>query len=315
MQAKMIWRVAGLAGLVLGLGVVALWAMGGLVWLEAAAMAGQKRFQTDLARVLRGLNAGETGALAGLVAVAFGYGVLHAVGPGHGKVVVGGYGVARAVPVLRLALIAFAAALMQATVAVGLVLGGAGLLGWGRAQIGATDAQVFAPAAQILVAFIGLWLLWRGARGLYRLARPPCRQGPGLFRDYHTDAVPASETCTACGHRHGPSLQEVSSVTSAREAVVLIAAIGARPCSGALMLLVLTWQIGLVWAGILGAYAMAMGTALVTVSTAALAVWARQGGLAGVPRLRRLTPLMPVLELLVGAIVLVYAFSRAASFA
>lgn len=305
MPGAMIWRLAGLAGLVLGLGLVVLWATGGLAWVEATAQAGQKRFQTDLARLLRSLSAGEAGALSGLVMVAFGYGVLHAAGPGHGKVVVGGYGVARAVPVLKLALVAVAAALVQATVAVALVIGGGAFLGWGRAQIGAAEAQLFAPVAQILIALIGLWLIWRGARGLYRLARPPCRQGPGLFRAYH--AQPAPDACPDCGHRHGPTLQEVSSLTSAREAAFLIAAIGARPCSGALMLLVLTWQIGLLWAGILGAYAMALGTALVTVSTAALAVWARQGGLAGLPVLQRLRPLGPVLELGVGAIVLTYA--------
>jgi ABC-type nickel/cobalt efflux system permease component RcnA len=66
------------------------------------------------------------------------------------------------------------------------------------------------------------------------------------------------------------------------------------------MLLVLTWQIGLSGAGIAGAYAMAIGTGLVTIAVAALSVWAREGARAGLPGLARFRLLAPMLELSVG---------------
>jgi nickel/cobalt transporter (NicO) family protein len=302
-------RLFLLAGLLIGVLLLILWALGGWARVEGWAMAGQRQFQTALAGALRALRAGDPGALSGLLLLAFGYGVLHAAGPGHGKFVIGSYGVARQVALLRLTGVALAAALMQASVAVALVYGGLGLLGWTKAQLGTAETTVLAPLARVMLAGIGLWLVWRGLRGLWRqMQRPSCApRPPGLFRAYHTTPSTTADNCPDCGHRHGPSLHEVQSLTSWKETLVLILAIGARPCSGALMLLVLTWQIGLSGAGIAGAYAMAIGTGLVTVAVAALSVWAREGARAGLPGLARLRLLAPVLELLVGLAVVMIA--------
>jgi nickel/cobalt transporter (NicO) family protein len=65
--------------------------------------------------------------------------------------------------------------------------------------------------------------------------------------------------------------------------------------------LILTWQLGIALAGIIGAVVMGLGTALVTVAAAILAVLAREGAfstLAG----GRLGRAVPVAELTVGLV-------------
>ena len=95
-------------------------------------------------------------------------------------------------------------------------------------------------------------------------------------------------------------------MTGWRDALALIAGVAVRPCTGALFVLILTWQMGIGAGGILAAYAMGLGTALVTVGVAAMAVWAREGAFASLPA-RAISRAAPVLEITVGAVVALVA--------
>ena len=77
-------RALTLAGLGLALVLAALWLSGAFDALSGWIGAAQRATQDRLAAAVRALRAGEPGAVAGLLAVCFGYGVLHAAGPGHG---------------------------------------------------------------------------------------------------------------------------------------------------------------------------------------------------------------------------------------
>jgi ABC-type nickel/cobalt efflux system permease component RcnA len=331
-------RALGLAGLALVLALALGWATGAFDRLAALGLTWQQDFRSALAGAMRALRAGQDGAVWGLVALAFGYGVLHAAGPGHGKVLIGGYGVARRVALWRLGALAVVSSLAQATVAVALVYGGLGLAGLTRDAVGAAGDGWMVAAGHVAVAGIGLWLVWRGGRGLMATARAgqgaasaghataphghdhhhhghhSHDHGDGHHHHHdHTGDHPHDSACEACGHRHGPTLAEAEAATSLREWVALVAGIAIRPCTGALMLLVLTWQLGLVWTGVLGAYAMGAGTALVTVAVAALAVTAREGALAGLPGLARARAALPLLELAAGAALAAIALSMLAA--
>lgn len=295
-------RALMLAGLVLVLVLGALWASGALAglaaWLEGAQRAAQER----LAGAIRALRGGEAGALTAFWALCLGYGLLHAAGPGHGKLVIGGYGLARRVPVARLAGLALVSSLAQAAVAVALVHGLVALLGLGRQAVEAAAEGWVTPVGHAMIAGLGLWLVWRGVQGLWRqIAVPGDADGHHDHPHDHThDHTRDHRHGPGCTHAHAPTLEAVERVTSFRDGLALVAGIALRPCSGALFVLVLTWQLGIVLAGIVGAFVMGFGTALVTVGAAVLSVWAREGAFLGLGS-GRLARALPMVELAVGA--------------
>lgn len=321
--------------LALGVGLVlmAVWVFGGLDLLASWAAEGQRRFQNALADGLRRLRAGEAGALAGLMGLCFAYGFFHAAGPGHGKVLIGGYGVGSGVRLGPLMGIAVASSIAQATTAVILVYAGIFALGWTRERMIGVTEDVMAPLSYAAVGLIGLWLAWRGIRGLRRMRAATVHTDAPHGHARHDDtqvkdgamAHSASHThphqhthphhhphsvgghCDTCGHRHGPTVAEVADVRGWRDAAVLIAGIALRPCTGALFLLILTWRMGLDAAGIAGAYAMGLGTASITLVVAILAVLARDGALMWLDRAGRARGVLPVLEIAAGSVIAMIA--------
>lgn len=238
-----------------------LWAFGGAESVAAWARAGQAETQQAMARLLRALRTGEPGAMAGLLSLCFAYGVFHAAGPGHGKMLIGGYGMAARVGALRLSALALGSSLAQAASAVALVYAGVLLFDLTRQQMTGMAEDLMAPLSYGAVALVGLWLALRGLRRWRAAARTP-------------------HVCGSCGHSHGPSPEEAARVSSPRDAAMLIGAVALRPCTGALFLLILTWQLGIAVAGVLGTFAMGLGTASVTLAVALASVTLREGALA-----------------------------------
>ena len=285
---------------VLGALALWLWGAGGAQDVARWAAMGQQEAQTAMTRALRALRAGEPGATTTLLALCFAYGFFHAAGPGHGKIVVGGYGLARQVPALRLGGLALAASLSQAATAVVLVYGAIWALDWGRERIVGLAETGLAPLSYGLIALVGLWLALRGLRKLARsLSRRTDRRG---HRHDHDHDHGHDHDHAACGHAHGPTPEQAASVRSLRDAVAVVAAVAIRPCTGAIFLLILTWNMGLVWTGVAGAFAMGLGTASVTIAVALAAVTMRSGlvdRMQGQAALR----MMAVLELAAGILI------------
>ncbi|MEO0503090.1 MAG: hypothetical protein AAFZ14_07165, partial [Pseudomonadota bacterium] len=241
----------------LGAGLLVwLFGFGGMSDLSRWAVAGQEQAQRALAGGLRAVRAGEPGAWLSLMGLCATYGFFHAAGPGHGKLVIGGYGAAARVTARRLSGLALLSSLAQALAAVLLVTLGAWVLGWSRAQMTDAAEVVLAPASYIAIAAVGLWLLVRGARRMLRNAAP----APA-----HTHAPAADGTCETCGHAHAPTPEQVQNITSWRDAAAIVGSIAIRPCTGAVFLLILCFGLGIPWAGVAGAFVMGLGTASVTV--------------------------------------------------
>ncbi|MFP7570240.1 nickel/cobalt transporter [Marivita sp. S2033] len=270
-----------------------LWGFDGASVLERWAADGQRVAQTGMARGLRALRAGQPGALATLVAVCFGYGFFHAVGPGHGKLLIGGYGVANRVNLMRLSALAVLSSLAQAGTAIALVYGGVWLFGLGRTALVGAAEHWFAPISYAAIGAIGLWLALRG--------------GTRLWRNRNAQGHAPPDICQSCGHAHGPTPEQAQEVHTIRDAALLIGAIAIRPCTGALFLLILSVRMDIHLAGILGALAMGLGTATVTLAAAVASVTLREGALARLANGPQSLRMMGLIEAATGLIIAVLA--------
>jgi ABC-type nickel/cobalt efflux system permease component RcnA len=77
------------------------------------------------------------------------------------------------------------------------------------------------------------------------------------------------------GHAHGPEPEELAGPGGWRRGLSAIVAVGLRPCSGAIIVLVFALAQGLLWAGIASTLVMGLGTAITVTAIAALAVLAK----------------------------------------
>jgi nickel/cobalt transporter (NicO) family protein len=88
---------------------------------------------------------------------------------------------------------------------------------------------------------------------------------------------------------HLPAPQQLQGDWSWRRAFALAFAVGIRPCTGAILVLVFAIGQGLWWAGVFSTLAMALGTAITVSALATLAVGSRElakrlAGSGGTPK-------------------------------
>ncbi len=213
---------------------VLLWRLGVFGWAMATAVEAQRALQGALASAARALARGDAAAVWSLAGLSTVYGVAHAAGPGNGKALLGAAAVAGAERPLGLAALAAAAALAQGLAAVAIVYGGLAVLSLSPMAAMTADARVFSPVGYAAAGAFGLLFAWRGLRGL----------------------IGRGEAC--CGHHYGLG---VSPRARWRERAALVAAVAARPCAGAMIVLAIAWMAKAPWAGVAAAGAMALGVA------------------------------------------------------
>jgi nickel/cobalt exporter len=80
---------------------------------------------------------------------------------------------------------------------------------------------------------------------------------------------------SAWGHAHAPEPQELAGPGGWKRGLSAIIAVGLRPCSGAILVLVFALAQGLFWAGVVSTFIMGLGTAITVAAIATLAVGAR----------------------------------------
>lgn len=216
----------------------------GVAELARFSASYQRRIQQTLSTSLQDIRSGHGSlALWGLLAVCFGYGVVHTLGPGHGKAVVVAYFLDSTRPrawiegLFAGGWIAFTHTLAALLLAAGLkAFATVGLLGAVR------EVRNVEIVSYVLILLIGLWRLWAGITGR-------------LHEHVHADHPHDHDHAHLHGHRHEPARRTVAGW-------LLLTAAGIAPCAGALIIILLSVALGVLWAGVVGVIAIALGMAL-----------------------------------------------------
>ena len=226
----------------------------------AEGVSMQRELHRDLAAAMRAVQASEGAAFWSLTGLGFLYGVFHAIGPGHGKVVIATYLTTHESRLSRGIALSLLSSLVQGLTAI-LLVGGVALL----AERSMRESQRLGIGLEVmsygLVILIGLFLMLRGARRLVLTRRKQAVAHHG------------------CAHSHGPSAADLEAPLSARQLSAMVVSIGMRPCSGAILVLVLAFAMQQLAAGVAAVVAMSIGTGLAISALAAFSVYARKGAL------------------------------------
>jgi nickel/cobalt exporter len=261
----------------------------------------QAEFYRMLSGLIRAAKADGSAAYT-LLGISFLYGIFHAAGPGHGKAVISSYLVANNETWRRGIVLSFASAILQAFTAIAIVGIAAAMLGATAKAMGNT-VRVIEIVSYALIVVIGLRLLWVKGRAFIRLLRGGTEashshdhdhahghhdghqhghdhdhhhHGHAHAHDHHHDHA---DEASAWGHAHAPEPRELTGRHWLRRGLSAIVAVGLRPCSGAIIVLVFALAQGLFWIGVASTFLMGIGTAITVAAIATLAVGAR--GLAG----------------------------------
>jgi len=249
-------------------------------WIKAQQRTFYGKMSAALSKMKRGSPF--TAALT-LMGLSFAYGVLHAAGPGHGKAVVSAWLLANERQLRRGVMISFMAALFQAVTAV--VLVSVLLLTVSAAASTAKSMAIALEAASYgLIALTGMWLIWQALRPRFAPVAALVDGHDHNHGHHHHDHDHAHHDhdhdhehgpdC-GCGHAHMPSASDLDQPVSLWKAVGIAFAVGIRPCTGGILVLLFSSALGLYWAGVAATFVMALGTAITVSIIASLAVKSR----------------------------------------
>ncbi len=277
--------------LFIGVGVAAYQHWGAVV---TSVIAWQKELHIMLSGHMKAVSENAFGYGGALIALSFGYGVFHAVGPGHGKAVIVTYLGANKESMRKGIFISFAAALFQSVVAIVLVSLLARVL-----EFKLTDVHNYGndvtQVSYVLVMLLGAMLIVTSVRRMFRLRRASKEvNGHGADHQEHSghkeqmnhshahlhshdhsnehDHHHSPEHHThehgagcGCSHAHAPTENE-----SVLQTLAVILSMGLRPCSGAIVVLIYAHLVGVYSYGVIATLLMGVGTGL-SVSLIAIA--------------------------------------------
>ena len=242
-----------------------------------------------------------------LLGLSFAYGVFHALGPGHGKAVLAAYVLANRETVKNGAILALLSAFLQALVAITLVGIAAGVLNVsGLALTRATRWLEIASYAMMVA--LGAWLVFRQiirpvwrwlTQRFARASAAPVKSDASHSgqshhlahhnqHDHHHHHGHHHQHDEHCRHLHAPDPAMLAGRLTWSKASSAILAVGLRPCTGAIFVLVFSLAQGFFLAGVAAALAMGLGTGLTVAVLTTASLWLNQATVSVVGGQQRL---------------------------
>lgn len=259
-------------------------------------LAKQAQFYRALIQAVRAAKA-DGHAIGMLAGLSFLYGMFHAAGPGHGKAVISSYLLADGGTLRRGIALSFASAFVQASAAV-LFVGVLALVLGATAVAMAQAMNLLEIAAYGGIALFGAYLAVTKAWALIALMR-------GSAPSHAHDA-----DC-GCTQSHVPDPVLLQGPGGGwRRAMIAVVSAGARPCSGAILVLTFALSQGVPASGVAAVFAMGIGTALTVSAIAILAVYGKRvavkvAGFGG----ERSIVLLRMVELMAALLVMGFGFA------
>ena len=248
----------------------------------------QRVFQNQMAESVIRMRSGDMLAITTLLVSTATYGFVHALGPGHGKYLIGGVGIGTQIKHLHLISIAVVSSIAQALWAIVLVYGAFYFFDVAADKIESFSESLLLPLSYGAISVVGCILVFRGIRNVFHLnfgTTPP----------------------TKCTHSHGPYFDQLSNAFSWRERLVLVTSVAIRPCTGAIFLLVITWNLQLQWVGVAAVIAMGLGTAALTSIVGISSISARKLVLLESKASAFTKVLFPLLQVIGGALIILFS--------
>ena len=236
----------------------------------------QKAFNLQLSSSLNQLNQQHQEAGITLIFISFFYGIFHAIGPGHGKFILTSYLALEQSKLRQAVKISLASSIVQGIVAILLVSIIIVAFTLSRTYFNLTLKWVERGSFMLMI-LLGVYWIYQAWQGI----RPPKLQirkiSPMQMSQEKTPLVSHHihhEHC-GCGHQHLPSSVQMNQSTGWKSQLFLILSIGSRPCSGAILVLFLSYTLNIYLWGILATLMMALGTGITLTIFALIVIFAR----------------------------------------
>ncbi len=221
----------------------------------------QASAQAQMAAAAEGIRSGENlSPLFVALGFGFGYGAIHALGPGHGKLVISSYFLANGGRWKEGLWMGTQIALIHVSSAIVIVLIADLLL----SSIAVSGADQYRPVRLIsyaAIATIGLYMLWTAAKKW--LAHRNHR------RHQHHHAHDHEHGCSCAIHT-----TDKNGITRRRSLISLM--VGVVPCTGAILVMLFALANDIVLMGVLVVAAISVGMAATMASLGMVSVWLRR---------------------------------------